>query len=189
VFEKAEKIERENYERILGQNQDHKNPENAYVLHQELGDTMLRDCTIERENGVLDKVLAKLDELDDRTKRVKVTDTSPRTNQGAQFVRHLENMLLLARVIAQGARNRDESRGAHYKPAFPKRDDPNFLRTTLARHKSVGSVEYVRSFDYTCAGKTVHITDEADVSLVKPRERKYEQAGAASAVAAKSEAK
>jgi succinate dehydrogenase / fumarate reductase, flavoprotein subunit len=57
------------------------------------------------------------------------------------------------------------------------------MRTTLARHKTVGSVEYVRSFDYDCAGKSVHVTDEIDISLVKPRERKYEQAGAASAVA------
>jgi len=189
VFEKAESREREDYERILTQNQSHPSPENAYVLHQELGETMLRDCTIERDNAVLEKVIAKLDELDERANRVRVTDTSPRTNQGAQFVRHLENMLLLARVIAQGARGRDESRGAHYKPAFPKRDDAGFLRTTLARHKAVGSVEYLRSFDYTCAGKTVHVTDEADVSLVKPRERKYEQAGAASAVAAKGEAR
>jgi succinate dehydrogenase / fumarate reductase flavoprotein subunit len=183
LFEKAEKREQGNYERILSQNSTDQKAENAYVLHQELGDTMLRDCTIERENGILDKVLAKISELDDRVKRVRVTDTSARMNQGAQFVRHLENMLVLARVIAQGARNRDESRGAHYKPAFPKRDDANWSRTTLARHKTVGSVEYIRSFDYSCAGKSVHITDEVDLSLVKPRERKYEQAGAASAVA------
>jgi succinate dehydrogenase / fumarate reductase flavoprotein subunit len=183
IFEKAEKREREDYERILKQNQETTNPENAYVLHQELGDTMLRDCTIERENPVLDKVIAKIGELEARAKRVKVTDSSNRMNQGAQFVRHLENMLLLARVIAQGARNRDESRGAHYKPEFPKRDDVRFQRTTFARHKEVGSVDYIKSFDYTCAGKSVHVTDEVDVSLVKPRERKYEQAGAASAVA------
>jgi succinate dehydrogenase / fumarate reductase flavoprotein subunit len=183
LFEKAEQREKDSYERILGQNSNEKNPENAYVLHQELGETMLRDCTIERDNAILDKVIGKIGELDDRVKRVRVTDTATRMNQGAQFVRHLENMLVLARVIAQGAKNRDESRGAHYKPAFPKRDDTNWARTTLARHKSVGSVEYIRSFDYTCAGKSVHITDEIDLSLVKPRERKYEQAGAASAVA------
>ena len=116
-------------------------------------------------------------------RRVRVTDTSVRMNQGAQFVRHLENMLLLARVIAQGARNRDESRGAHFKPDFPKRDDARFMRTTLAKHKAVGSVDYVKSFDYVCAGKSVHVTDEVDVSLVKPRERKYERAAAASMVA------
>ena len=41
-------------------------------------------------------------------------------------------MLQLARVIAQGALLRDESRGAHYKPDFPDRDDENFLKTTKA---------------------------------------------------------
>ncbi len=183
IFEKAEKRARDDYERILSQNQDNKDAENPYRLHEELGDAMLRDVTIERDNATLDRVLEKIGELDERVKRVKSPDTSPRVNQGAQFVRHLENMLVLARVIAQGAKNRDESRGAHYKPAFPKRDDANFMRTTLARHKEKGAVEYVREFDYTCAGQPVHVTDQVDTSLVAPRERKYEQAGAASAAA------
>ena len=132
--------------------------------------------------ATLEKVVGKIGELEDRFKRVRVTDTATgRMNQGAQFVRHLGNMLSLARVIAEGAKNRDESRGAHYKPAFPKRDDANFHRTTLARHKTFGQAEFIRSFDYVNAGKSVHVTDEVDVSLVAPRERKYEQAGAASA--------
>jgi succinate dehydrogenase / fumarate reductase flavoprotein subunit len=183
LFERAEKRERDDYERILKQNQSGQGSENAYVLHKELGDTMLRDCTIERENSVLDRVIAKIGELDERVKRVRVTDTATRMNQGAQFVRHLENMLAIARAIAQGARARDESRGAHYKPAFPKRDDTNFQRTTFARYRGAGSLEFIRSFDYASAGKSIHVTDEVDVSLVRPRERKYEQAGAASAIA------
>ena len=183
TFEKAEKRAQADYERILKQNQDKKDAENAYRLHQELGDTMLRDVTIERHNGQLEKVLTKLDELDERVKNVKSTDDSPRVNQGAQFVRHLENMLVLARVIAQGAKNRDESRGAHYKPDFPKRNDEEFLRTTLALHEKKGAVKYVRSLDYTLAGATVHVTDAVDTTLVAPRTRSYEQAGAASAAA------
>ncbi|HEY3594218.1 MAG TPA: succinate dehydrogenase flavoprotein subunit [Polyangiaceae bacterium] len=183
LFDRAEKRERDDYDRILKQNQNGSGSENAYVLHKELGEMMLRDCTIERENTVLDGVIAKIGELDERVKRVRVTDTSARVNQGAQFVRHLENMLAIARTIAVGARARDESRGAHYKPAFPKRDDANFQRTTLARYKGAGSFEFIRSFDYVCAGQSQHVTDEVDVSLVKPRERKYEQAGAASSVA------
>lgn len=183
VFEKAEKRAREDYERILKQNQDKANAENAYRLHEELGNTMLRDCTIERDNGTLETVLDKISELDERVKNVKCTDPSPRSNMGAQFVRHLENMLVLARVIAQGAKNRDESRGAHYKPAFPKRNDADWQRTTLATHAGKGSVKYVREFDYACAGQKVHVTDAVDTSLVAPRERKYEQAGAASAAA------
>jgi succinate dehydrogenase / fumarate reductase flavoprotein subunit len=183
IFEKAEKKAQEDYERILKQNQDRKSAENPYRLHEELGELMLRDCTIERDNEKLAGVLEKLGELDDRVKKVKSPDTSPRVNQGAQFVRHLQNMLVLARVIAEGAKNRDESRGAHYKPAFPKRDDDAWLRTTLAVHENVGEVKFVRAFDYELGGKTVHITDAVDTSLVEPRERKYEQAGAASAAA------
>ena len=43
-------------------------------------------------------------------------------------------MLELARVIVQGARLRDESRGAHYKPDFPDRNDEQFLKTTMASY-------------------------------------------------------
>jgi succinate dehydrogenase / fumarate reductase flavoprotein subunit len=186
TWEKAEKKAQADYERILKQNQDKKDTENAYRLHQELGDTMLRDVTIERHNGQLAKVLGKLDELDERVKNVKSTDDSPRVNQGAQFVRHLENMLVLARVIAQGAKNRDESRGAHYKPDFPKRNDKEFLRTTLALHEKKGAVKYVRELDYAIHGATVHVTDAVDTTHVPPRDRTYEQAGAASAAAAAS---
>ncbi len=183
VFEKAQKREQDKYEGILKMNQGKEKTENPYRLHQELGDAMLRDCTIERHNAKLDKVIEKIGELDERAKNVKCTDDSPRVNQGAQFVRHLQNMLVLARVIAQGARNRDESRGAHYKPDFPKRNDAEFMRTTLAKHGGPGDVKYIRGFDYAIAGTPIHVTDAVDVSLVAPRERKYEQAGAASAAA------
>ena len=81
--------------------------ENAYQLHDELGRTMLVDCTIERDNATLDGVLAKIDELTERAAKIGVTDTSGRANQGAQFVRHLNNILrsldprLLADLLAQ----------------------------------------------------------------------------------------
>ena len=41
-------------------------------------------------------------------------------------------MLVLARVITIGAYNRNESRGAHYKPEFPERNDEEWLKTTMA---------------------------------------------------------
>ncbi len=184
LFEKARKREQKAYESVLGMDGD----ENPYVLHKELGDTMLRDCTIERDNKVLDTVIAKIDELEDRYGNVGVTDTGSRMNQGAQFVRHLGNMLVLARVIASGARQRDESRGAHYKPEFAKRDDDNWLRTTLALYKGDGggrsAVSFVRSLDYVVCGKSLQATDAVDISLVKPRARKYDTAGAASSTSA-----
>ncbi|MEO6420676.1 MAG: succinate dehydrogenase flavoprotein subunit [Polyangiaceae bacterium] len=182
VFEKAKKRERARYEEILAMDGD----ENPYVIHQELGERMLMDVTIERHNDKLDQVLADIDALELRAKNCGVTDTSNHANQGAPFIRHLFNMIVLARVIAQGARNRNESRGAHFKPEFKERNDAEFLRSTLALHKESGGpsenhrVEFVRELSYAIGGKPIKVTDRVDTSLVKPRVRKYETAGAAS---------
>jgi succinate dehydrogenase / fumarate reductase, flavoprotein subunit len=183
LFDKAERRETEKYEGVLAMDGD----ENAYRLHEELGQTMLLDVTIERHNGKLDQVLAKIEELTERAQSVGVTDKSGHSNQGAQFVRHLFNMLAIARVIAQGAKNRNESRGAHYKPEFPERRDAEWLRTTLAFHRQGqgaqghDGIEYKRGFDYSLAGLRGSVTDSVDTLLVKPRARKYETAGAAHA--------
>jgi succinate dehydrogenase / fumarate reductase flavoprotein subunit len=183
VFDRAVKREQDKYEAILKMD----GSENPYRLHEDLAKMMLVDVTIERHNDKLDQVLAKINEIEMRWHKVGAPDRAARSNQSAQFIRHLYNMIVLARVIAQGARNRDESRGAHFKPAFKDRNDPDFLRTTLAFHQAGGaapsSIKFAREFDYTVLDKSVHITDAVDISLVKPRPRKYEQAGAASAAA------
>jgi len=170
TFDKAERAAETDYRRILEQNADKPNRENAYTLHRELGEAMFRDCTVVRDNDVLGLLVAKLDELDERMTRVKTTDTGARNNQGAVFVRHLEGMMVLARVIALGARRRDESRGSHYKPAFPRRDDARFLKTTLALHGGPGEVRFVSDLEYACVGKGVHATDAVDTSVVEPDE-------------------
>ena len=60
------------------------------------------------------------------------SDKSQWANTSFAFTRQLDNMLHLARVIVKGARMRDESRGAHYKPDFTDRNDEKFLKTTMA---------------------------------------------------------
>lgn len=189
LFDGAKKREQAKYDAILKMD----GPENPFQLHAELGQMMLIDVTIERHNDRLDQVLAKIDEIDARSRKVSVLDTSSRMNQSAQFVRHLQNMIVLARVIAQGARNRDESRGAHFKPAFKERDDANWQRSTLAMHREGanghGQVNFVRELAYNLNGTQVNVSDAVDVGLVKPRPRKYETAGAASATAADDKAK
>jgi succinate dehydrogenase / fumarate reductase flavoprotein subunit len=185
LFDRAQRREQKKFAAILAMDGD----ENPYVLHEELAQTMLVNCTIERHNPTLERVLAKVEEIDDRSRRVGVTDKATgKMNQGAQFVRHLRNMIVLARVIALGAKVRDESRGAHFKPEFAQRDDANWLRTTLAFHEgaangSPDAVRFARQVDYSLLGQPLHISDAVDVSLVRPRPRKYETAGAASAAA------
>lgn len=175
IFEAAQVREQQRFEERLMRNRDGKQSENVFQLHQEMGEMMLRDCTIERHNATLDTVLASLDELEERSKKVELTDRVLRFNQSAQFLRNFEHMLQLARIITRGARHRNESRGAHFKPEFPERDDTNWLKTTLVRRREDGSFEFLRGFDYHCGDQTIAVAEEVDVSLVPPQARTYGQ--------------
>jgi succinate dehydrogenase / fumarate reductase flavoprotein subunit len=106
--------------------------ENPFKIWRELGETMTKHATIVRYNAGLDEADAKIVELLGRYKNVNLSDKSQWANTSFAFTRQLYNMLELARVIVKGARMRDESRGAHYKPEFPNRDDEKFLKTTKA---------------------------------------------------------
>ena len=87
-----------------------------------------------RYNAGLDEADAKIVELLARYKNINLSDKSQWANTSFAFTRQLYNMLELGRVIVQGARQRDESRGAHYKPDFPNRNDDQFLKTTKAAY-------------------------------------------------------
>ncbi|HEY1960434.1 MAG TPA: succinate dehydrogenase flavoprotein subunit [Polyangiaceae bacterium] len=178
LLEKARTREETKFDAIVAMDGE----ENPFALHADLAETMLRDVTIERDNDAIKKAIEKIDETSEKLGEASALDHGKRANQSAQFVRHFRNMIVISRVIAEGALARDESRGAHYKPAFTERNDAEWLRTTLARHGD-GGPEFIRTFDYECAGKPVHVTDAVDTSLVKPRARKYDTAGAASAAA------
>lgn len=132
--------------------------ENAYMLHKELGEVMTKNVTVVRNNKDLAATDVKIQELLERYENINITDTQKWSNQGATFTRQLKNMLQLARVITLGALNRNESRGAHYKPEFPERDDENFLKTTIA--------------EFTPEAPKLSYED-VDVSLVPPRKRDY----------------
>jgi succinate dehydrogenase / fumarate reductase flavoprotein subunit len=137
--------------------------ENPFRLWRELGDTMTEHATVIRHNDGLKKADEKVVELLDRYKNVNLSDRSQWANTSFAFARQLKNMLELARVIVQGAVLRDESRGAHYKPEFPDRNDEKFLKTTKASF--TGSAEGPR-FEW----------EEVDTQFIKPRPRRYDSA-------------
>jgi len=134
--------------------------ENPFRLWRELGELMTKDCTVIRYNKNLQQTDAKLVELLERIARVNLSDRSMWANTSFAFTRQLYNMLQLSRVIAQGAAMRDESRGAHYKPDFPERDDKNWLKTTKAYFAPDADEP---KFEF----------EPVDVSLIPPRARKY----------------
>jgi len=135
--------------------------ENLMVIWRELGDTMTEHVTVTRINQNLQAADAKLLELAERFGRVNLSDRTKWSNQTLNFARELGNMLLLARVITLGALARNESRGAHYKPEFPNRDDANWLKTTRAKY---------------CNGEIKLTYEPVDISLIPPRARRYDAA-------------
>jgi succinate dehydrogenase / fumarate reductase flavoprotein subunit len=92
--------------------------ENPYALHGELGRLMTAKVGVVRHNPELDAAIARLQELEERCERIDLGETSTWANQTLVHTRQLWDMIRLARVIAQGARQRDECRGAHHKPEF-----------------------------------------------------------------------
>ncbi|PYX14599.1 MAG: succinate dehydrogenase flavoprotein subunit [Acidobacteria bacterium] len=134
--------------------------ENPFLLWRELGELMTRNCTVIRYNKNLQAADSKLCELLERFQNINLSDRSQWANTTIVFARQLYNMLQLARVIAQGAAIRDESRGAHYKPDFPDRDDKNWLKTTKAYFAADADEP---RFEF----------EPVDISLIPPRPRKY----------------
>jgi succinate dehydrogenase / fumarate reductase flavoprotein subunit len=84
---------------------------------------MTKHVTVIRYNKNIQQTDEKIVELLDRYKNINLSDKSQWANTSFAFTRQLYNMLQISRVVAQGAALRDESRGAHYKPDFPDRDD------------------------------------------------------------------
>ncbi len=160
---------------------------NPFALHMELGTEMTKYCTVVRHNNELQTLIDEIGDMTERYKQVGLPDTGNWTNQTVRFVRELGDMLVLARAIAQGALQRDECRGAHYKPQFalpgPTADDPAEL------HRQ--AQEYCKAFraqtaqwlkttiaEYTPEGPKVSYKP-IDTSLIPPRPRTYGLKGAA----------
>jgi succinate dehydrogenase / fumarate reductase flavoprotein subunit len=156
AFDSAVQQEQQKQQRLIQSNGD----ENPYRLWQEMGKWMTDNCTVVRYNDRLRKTLDKCQEWKDRCSRIRLSDTGMWTNQNLSFGRAVRDMVILAEAILQGALLRDESRGAHYKPEFPERDDERFLKATIA------------TFDEKTQRPVISYSG-VDTSLVIPRARTY----------------
>ena len=128
-FTQAINIEEERKKELLGRS----GPENVHALHHELSDWLVTNVTVKRNNRDLDRTLEKIHELKARFKKISLDDKQSLLNQTYVFANQFEAMIDLSFIIAKGARLRNEFRGAHYKPEFPKRDDEHWLKTTIAK--------------------------------------------------------
>jgi succinate dehydrogenase / fumarate reductase flavoprotein subunit len=155
--------ERKRQEEINGRLMSSSGTENPFRLWRELGEIMTKNVTVIRYNKALGETDEKIVELLERFRNINLSDKSAWANTSFAFTRQLYNMLHLSRVVTQGAALRDESRGAHYKPDFPERDDERFLKTTKAT--------------FAPDADAPQFTFEAvDTQWIKPRPRRYDAA-------------
>jgi len=155
VFDSEKKRQEEKNQKLISQD----GSENPIIIWRELGEVMTEHVTVTRINRNLQMADGKIRALQERYKKINLSDRTKWSNQTLNFARELENMIILARVVTLGALARNESRGAHYKPDFPERDDVNWLKTTRAK--------WVNN-DIQLAYEPV------DTSLIKPRPRRYD---------------
>ncbi len=104
---------------------------NPYEIRQELTDTMNDKAHVFRDEKGLVEGLKKIRQLRELTWK-HVDDKAKEYNTNFSNVMELDSMFRVSEVVLVGAINRKESRGAHARTDYPKRDDTNFLHHTLA---------------------------------------------------------
>ncbi|MCL5006350.1 MAG: succinate dehydrogenase flavoprotein subunit [Acidobacteria bacterium] len=132
--------------------------ERAGDVRGTLQDEMMEKASVFRDAKTLSAMREKLHEIRDRYNHVKVEDRGTKYNTELLEVIELGSLIDVAQVLVESALARQESRGAHFREDFPKRDDPNWLKHTLAYLGPKGI-----EFKY----KPVKITK------FEPKERKY----------------
>jgi succinate dehydrogenase / fumarate reductase flavoprotein subunit len=133
--------------------------ENPYEVRRELQKMMDEKVGIFRHGSTISEAWSQLKKLKERFSNVRLEYTGITYNSNLRDVLEIANMLDVAETIIVGAIARTESRGAHYRLDYPKRDDANWLKHTLVNYR-VGE-EPVMSYT------SVRITRWA------PEERRY----------------
>ncbi|RLI12174.1 succinate dehydrogenase/fumarate reductase flavoprotein subunit [Candidatus Bathyarchaeota archaeon] len=152
--EPLEAEEKRVFDGILGSEGDERVP----AIREELRKTMHEKVFVFRHGDGLKEALKTIRALKERFKDIRVEDKSRTFNTALVQALELDFMLEVAEVITVSALARTESRGAHYRLDYPKRDDENWLKHTLAY--------------YTLEGPRLAY-EPVRITRWKPTERKY----------------
>lgn len=111
-------------------------------IRNEMKEVMMAKCGVFRDAEKLKSCIATIQSLKERYKKGKVTDKGQLFNTELYEIIELGNMLEMAEIISTAALARQESRGGHFRTDFPKRDDQDFLKHSLAyRNENEGAME------------------------------------------------
>ncbi len=161
--------------------------ENPYLVHQELGQVMTKAATVVRYNKDLQDAQHKVAELCQRAARCSLSDTGHWTNQNVIFTKALQDMFPIAKAILLGAQQRDECRGAHFKPDFSmpgiEATDPAEKRRQAEKWCDTfeqNTNKWLKSTVATLSpdGEPQLSYEDVDTSLIPPRPRLYGLVGA-----------
>ena len=131
-------------------------------IRTELQQTMDNNASVFRTEETLTQALNDIHELKKRYKEITVHDKGKRYNSDLLEALELGFLLEMAEVTVVGALNRKESRGGHAREDYPKRDDENFLKHTMAYKVGEELISDIR-LDYKPVVQTRY----------EPMERKY----------------
>jgi fumarate reductase flavoprotein subunit len=106
--------------------------EQADTIKAEMQQAMTDGVGIFRTGADLEQAVGKLQDLLVRSRSIAVRSRRDGPNPELVTAYRVQKMLKIALCVAQGALTRTESRGAHFREDFPRRDDANWLKRTLA---------------------------------------------------------
>jgi fumarate reductase flavoprotein subunit len=118
--------------------------EKIATIRQEMQKTMEEGAGIYRDEQSMQKTCNTLRALRERFENIIIEDRDSTFNTELMNALELDYMLDVAETVANSALKRKESRGSHTRTDFPKRDDANFLKHTLACRTPDGPrIEYL----------------------------------------------
>jgi len=179
LYDRARQKHQADYDALVARPDGGPNP---YRLHAELGQLMTRAATVVRHNPELEEAYGRVCELEDQAGRASLADKGNWANQNVVFARALGDMFPLAKTILRGAIERDECRGAHYKPEFAPPDvdaDDPAERRRQAEAWCDRFVENNRKWlkstvaTLSADGEPAIAYEPVDTSLIRPRPRLY----------------
>ncbi len=131
---------------------------NPYKIREQMQEIMDEDMYVYREKKGMQRALKRIKQLQKEFTNISVEDKDSMYNTNLRDVLEIGNLLDLAEVIAVGAIARSESRGAHTRRDYPKRDDKNWLKHTIATNIN---------------GKIQLSYRKVKITKWQPQERKY----------------
>lgn len=111
--------------------QNSKEGENPAEIRDEMQRVMQEDFGVFRTGDVMEKGLERLQALRDRLTHAKLMDQSEVFNTERVTALELDNLMATAYATAKSALTRQESRGAHSREDYPKRDDVGWIKHVL----------------------------------------------------------